>query len=66
MTDSKTLSDLYHDAAMALAYHVSYDMKYGHTLTQLSLDAIATYRAAEAALHAEIDARIAARKEIAS
>ena len=64
VTTDQTLYEKYEAAGMALAYHVSNDMQYAGTLTQLSLDAIDAYRAAQAAWYAEINV-FPAKKEAA-
>ncbi len=64
MTIEKSKTQQYEDAAIILAYHVSWDLEIGNTLTQLSLDAMSAYRAARDAWYAELDAKAQTKKEV--
>lgn len=64
VTISKSKIQQYEDAAVILAYHVSWDLEIGNALTQLSLDAVSAYRAARDAWYAEMDAKAEAKKEV--
>ncbi len=56
MTEEKSKTQQYEDAAITFAYHVAWDLEHNSKLSQLSLDAANAYRAARAAWYAEIDA----------
>lgn len=56
VTTEKSKIQQYEDAAIKLAYYVEFDAKRGDKLGELSLNAVAAYRAAREAWYAEIDA----------
>jgi hypothetical protein len=56
VTTEKSKIQQYEDATIKLAYHVAWDLEHNSKLSQLSLDAVAAYRAAREAWYAEIDA----------
>jgi hypothetical protein len=62
--DNRTPHEKYRDAGMAVAYHASSDMKYGGTLSQLTIDAINAYNAAREAWDADIARHFAGNKEV--
>lgn len=63
----KELEDNYNTAAHALAFHILADAQHyaGQPMGECSLRALAFYRAAKDAYYAEIERRIAVKKEAA-
>ena len=58
MTEEKTKTQQYEDAAITFAYHVVWHLEHNSKLSQLSLDAANAYRAARATWYAAIDAMV--------